>query len=154
MSQLRFNYQELYGSGWLAGAHAVFRYKDYVFLGDEVFPGTWGGPGAAVGKDRIPVQGMVHVVDVSDLARPRKVAEYAVPEGGAHNMWVVDDVLYMGYYNGGARVLDVSGELRGDLYRQGRETGKLWTGDPDGFAPNLPFAWGAQPHDGLVLSWT
>ena len=38
VSQLRFNYHELYGPGWLAGAHAVFRYKQYVFVGDEVFP--------------------------------------------------------------------------------------------------------------------
>ena len=33
-----FNYHELYGAGWVAGAHAVFRYKNYVFVGDEVFP--------------------------------------------------------------------------------------------------------------------
>ena len=31
---------DLYGPGWLAGAHAVFRYKNYVFLGDEVFPAS------------------------------------------------------------------------------------------------------------------
>jgi hypothetical protein len=39
-----------------------------------------------------------------------------VPEGGAHNMWVENDVMYVGYYSGGGRVVDVSGELRGDLY--------------------------------------
>ena len=27
---------------------------------------------------------------------------------------------------------------------------RLWTGDPKGWRPNLPFAWGAQPHKGLV----
>jgi len=27
---------------------------------------------------------------------------------------------------------------------------RLWTGDPQGFRPNLPFTWGAQPHKGLV----
>jgi len=26
----------------------------------------------------------------------------------------------------------------------------LWTGDAKGFRPNIPFAWGAQPHDGLI----
>jgi hypothetical protein len=32
-----------------------------------------------------------------------------VPEAGAHNMWVTDDdVMVMGYYNGGGRVVDVS----------------------------------------------
>ena len=49
------------------------------------------------------------------------------------------------------QVLDVSGELRGDLYRQGREIARLWTGDPDGYRANLPFAWGAQPHNGLIF---
>ena len=65
-------------------------------------------------------------------------------------MWVEDDVMYMGYYSAGARVVDVSGELRGDLYRQGREIARLWTGDPKGFRPNSPFTWGAQPHKGLI----
>lgn len=147
VSQLRFNYHELYGNGWLAGAHAVFRYKNYVFVGDEVFPEIFD----INGKKRIPVRGVVHVVDVSDINRPRKVAEYAVPEAGSHNIWVENDILYMGYYNGGARVLDVSGELRGDLYRQGREIARFWTGSEDGFRANSPFAWGAQPHNGLVF---
>ncbi len=39
----------------------------------------------------------------------------------------------MGYYNGRARVVDVSGELRADLYRQGREIARYWTGNPEGF---------------------
>jgi hypothetical protein len=146
VSQLRFNYLELYGPGWLAGAHAVFRYKDYVFVGDEVFPAQFN----IESRDRIPVQGVVHVVDVSDIEHPHKVAEYAVPEAGAHNMWVTDDVMVMGYYNGGGRVVDGSGELRGNLYRQGREIARLWTGDPKGWRPNLPFTWGAQPHNGLI----
>jgi hypothetical protein len=78
------------------------------------------------------------------------VAEYPVPEGGAHNIWVEDDVMYVGYYSGGGRIVDVSGELRGDLYRQGREIARVWTGDPDGYRANLPLAWGAQPHNGLI----
>jgi hypothetical protein len=146
VSNLRLNYYELYGNGWLAGSHAVYRYKNLVFIGDEVFPPI---PNIQ-SKDRIAVRGVVHVVDVSDIERPRKVAEYQVPESGSHNVWVEDDILYMGYYNGGGRVVDVSGELRGDLYRQGREIARLWTGDPNGFRPNLPFAWGAQPHKGLI----
>jgi hypothetical protein len=147
VSQLRFNYHELYGNGWLSGAHAVFRYKNYVFVGDEVFPELFD----IQGKNRIPVRGVLHVVDVSDITGPRKVAEYEVPEAGAHNVWVEDDILYMGYYNGGARVLDVSGELRGDLYKQGREMARFWTGAEDGFRPNTPFAWGAQTHNGLIF---
>lgn len=147
VSQLRMNYHEMYGDGWLAGAHAVFRYKNYVFVGDEVFPAIFD----IQSKNRIPVRGIVHVVDVTDINRPREVANYTVPEGGAHNIWVKDDVLSMGYYSGGARVVDVSGELRGDLYRQGREIGRLWTGDPSGFRSNLPFTWGAQPHGDFIF---
>lgn len=146
VSQLRFNHNELYGNGWLAGTHSVFRYKNYVFVGDEVFPALFD----IKAEKRFPVRGIVHVVDVSDINNPRKVAEYPVPEGGAHNMWVEDDVMYMGYYAGGGRIVDVSGELRGDLYRQGREIARVWTGDPDGFRANLPFTWGAQPHKGLI----
>ena len=146
VSQLRFNYSELYGPGWLAGAHSVFRYKNYVFLGDEVFPAQYD----LTDKARIPTKGVVHVVDVSDILNPRKVAEYDVPEEGAHNMWVENDVMYIGYYSGGGRAVDVSGELRGNLYRQGREMARLWTGDAKGFRPNIPFAWGAQPHKGLI----
>jgi hypothetical protein len=147
VSQIRFNYHELYGPGWLAGAHAVFRYKNYVFIGDEVFPALFD----LASRDRIPVKGVVHVVDVSNIERPRRTAVYDVPDGGAHNVWVEDDIMYMGYYSAGARVVDVSGELRGDLYRQGREIAKLWTGDPKGYRPNLPFTWGAQPHKGLIF---
>ena len=146
VSQLHFNHHELYGNGWLAGTHSVFRYKNYVFVGDEVFPPIFD----IVSRKRIPVRGIVHVVDVADINHPRKVAEYPVPEAGAHNIWVDNDVMYMGYYNGGGRIVDVSGELRGDLYRQGREIGRLWAGDPEGYRPNLPFTWGAQPHNGLI----
>ena len=146
VSQLRFNHNELYGNGWLAGTHSVFRYRNYVFLGDEVFPGIFD----IKSPKRFPIRGIIHVVDVSDINNPRKVAEYPVPEGAAHNMWVENDVMYVGYYSGGGRVVDVSGELRGDLYQQGREIARIWTGDADAFRPNLPFTWGAQPHNGLI----
>lgn len=146
VSQFRFNHNELYGNGWLAGTHSVYRDRNYVFIGDEVFPAFFD----ISSHNRIPVRGIVHVIDVSDLSNPKKVAEYPVPEGGAHNMWVEDGVMYMGYYSGGGRVVDVSGELRGNLYRQGREVARLWTGAPESYRPNLAFAWGAQPHNGLI----
>ena len=146
VSQFRFNHNELYGNGWLAGTHSVFRERNYVFIGDEVFPSFFD----ISSHKRIPVRGIVHVIDIADINNPRKVAEYPVPEGGAHNMWIQDGIMYMGYYSGGARVVDVSGELRGDLYRQGREIARLWTGDTEGYRVNLPFAWGAQPHKGLI----
>ncbi|PYS59342.1 MAG: hypothetical protein DMF74_21570 [Acidobacteria bacterium] len=146
VSQFRFNHNELYGDGWLAGTHSVFRDRNYLFIGDEVLPAFFD----LTSHKRIAVRGIVHVLDISDINHPRKVAEYPVPEGGAHNMWVDNGIMYMGYYSGGGRVIDVSGELRGDLYRQGREIGRVWTGDIEGYRANLPFTWGAQPHNGLI----
>ena len=146
VSQFRFNHNELYGNGWLAGTHSVWRDRNYLFIGDEVLPSFFD----ILSHRRIPVRGICHVLDISDISHPRKVAEYPVPEGGAHNIWVEDGIMYMGYYSAGGRVVDVSGELRGDLYRQGREIGRVWTGDPEGFRANLPFTWGAQPHNGLI----
>ncbi|MGA7755843.1 MAG: Ig-like domain-containing protein [Candidatus Sulfotelmatobacter sp.] len=141
VAQYKFNHYELYGDGWLAGTHSVFRYKNYLFVGDEVFPAIF----HLDDRDRIPVRAICHVMDVSDIKHPKEVAQYEVPEGGSHNFWAANDMLYEGYYSGGARVLDISGELRGDLYRQGREIARFWTGDSKGFRPNLPFTWGGQP---------
>jgi plastocyanin len=147
VSQFKFNHYELYGNGWLAGTHSTFRYKNYVFVGDEVFPGMF----EIDSKDRIPVRGICHVMDVSDIEHPRQLATYEIPEGGMHNFWADNDMLFAGDYAGGGRVLDISGELRGNLYAQGREIARVWTGDPNGFRPNLPFAWGAQPANGLIF---
>jgi plastocyanin len=141
ITQYRFNHYELYGDGWLAGTHSVFRYKNYLFVGDEVFPAIFN----IEDRDRIPVRAICHVMDLSDIKHPKEVAQYEAPEGGSHNFWAANDMLYEGYYSGGARVLDISGELRGDLYRQGREIARFWTGDAKGFRPNLPFTWGGQP---------
>jgi hypothetical protein len=146
VSTYRFNYDELYGAGWLSGAHAVYRYKNYLFVGDEVFPAVF----SLASHERIPVRGIAHVLDVTDVTKPREVATYSVPEAGSHNIWVFDDVLYIGYYNGGARVLDISGELRGELYNQGREIARYWSGDSKGYRTNLPFAWGAYPYKGVI----
>jgi plastocyanin len=146
VSQYKFNHFELYGNGWLAGTHSVFRYKNYLFVGDEVFPAVFG----LEDKSRTPVRGVCHVMEVSDVEHPREVAGYEVPEGGVHNFWAENDTLYLGDYAGGGRVIDISGELRGDLYAQGREIARLWTGDPAGFVPNITWTWGAQPVNGLI----
>lgn len=146
VSQYRFNHHELYGDGWLAGTHSVFRYKRYVFVGDEVFPALFN----VTTEDRTPARAMVHVIDLEDIEHPQEVARYEVPEGGTHNFWCDNDMLFLGDYEGGARVIDISGELRGELYRQGREIARLWTGDAKGFKPNIPFTWGAQPWNGLI----
>ena len=59
--------------------------------------------------------------------------------------------MYVAFYNGGLRVVDVSGELLGNLYRQGREIARFLPFDPEGFVPNSPQVWGAQPHKGVIF---
>ena len=141
-----------YPSGW---NHAAFPYtspstgKRYLFAGDEAFPYT----GLSRGRGGTPIiaAGWIHVIDWSDWAHPREVARYQVPEAGSHNLWVEDETLYVGYYNGGLRVVDVSGELLGDLYAQGREIARFLPFDPDAFTANAPFVWGAQPFKGHIF---
>ena len=123
----------LYGN-----THHAIRYGDYVFLGDEIF----GCPGCEGPR------GYIHVVDVSDIENPREVAEFRLPEAGSHNLWVEDDLLYIAYYQGGLRIVDVSGELRGDLLAQGREVAAFMT-TPEG--ENTTMAWGPQPYKGNIF---
>ena len=86
------------------------------------------------------------------MENPVEVARYEVPEAGAHNVWAEGDRLYVGYYQAGLRVLDISGELRGDLYRQGRELAVLKTSDADTTVPNWPMTWGAQLFKGTIFT--
>ena len=67
-----------------------------------------------------------------------------------HNVWVAGDTLYLGDYQGGLRVLDIAGELKGDLLAQGREYAHVHTGDAQGNVPNTANAWGAIYRDGLI----
>jgi hypothetical protein len=126
--------------------HTAFRYGRYVFVGDEIFPSDWDP------TRPIEARGYIHVIDVGNLDEPVEVARYEVPEAGAHNIWVEDDRLYVGYYQAGLRVVDVSGELRGDLYRQGRELAVLKTGAEDSMVPNWGMTWGAQVHKGAIFT--
>mgnify|MGYP003694049299 CR=1 FL=1 len=47
-------------------------------------------------------------------------------------------------------MLDISGDLRGDLLRQGREIAHVVTGDKAGNLPNAANAWGAIYRDGYI----
>jgi hypothetical protein len=126
--------------------HVAWRAGRYLFLGDEIFPDDWDA------SRPIEARGFIHVVDYSDPEKPRQVATYEVPEAGVHNVWAENDLLYVGYYQGGLRVLDISGELRGDLYRQGRELASLRTGAPDAVTPNWSMTWGAQVFKGNIIT--
>jgi hypothetical protein len=131
--------------------HAAFPFRSestgkfYVIAGDEIMP-------ECSDPDRPCItQGYLHFIDFTDPAAPREVARYEVPEAGTHNMWVEGDRLYVAYYNGGLRVVDISGDLMGDLYRQGREIAVYRAWAENGFVANTPMTWGPQPHKGNVF---
>jgi len=98
--------------------------KRFAFVGEEA-------PGA-IGASSF---GDIHVVDVSNFAAPREVAFFHLDNAGTHNFSMDESraILYAAYYNGGVRVLNVSGDLsscsaaeksadgRCDLGKMGRE---------------------------------
>jgi len=137
-----------YPSGW---NHAAFPFKSkstgkfYVAAGDEAFP--YGldtqGPNRAAG--------WIHFIEFDGWDNPDEVARYQVPEAGSHNYWIENDVMYAAFYNGGLRVVDVSGDLMGDLYEQGREIALFLPSDPNAAIPNSTFTWGPQPYKGLIF---
>ncbi|HET6343027.1 MAG TPA: hypothetical protein VFG78_12695, partial [Gemmatimonadota bacterium] len=89
--------------------HNAFRWGDYLFLGDEDFASSQGTkPALPAGMSADP-RGEVHVIDVRDPEHPIYAARYEVPEAGAHNLWVEDGVMYVGFYQGGLRAVDVTG---------------------------------------------
>jgi len=132
--------------------HAAFPFKSqstgdfYVIGGDEIFP--YGLPSR---NNPVAAAGWIHFVKFDGWDQPKEVARYQVPEAGTHNFWVVDDVLYVAYYNGGLRIVDISGELMGNLYDQGREIAKFEPTHADALVPNAPFTWGPQPYKGHIF---
>jgi hypothetical protein len=157
VSQYKYDLDKLYreveavtGAGFTRGTHTAWRHKDYIFIADEVYRN---GPVAGA-KDAAAnrMYGTLQVVDFKDVKNPKVVATYTPEYGGVHNLWIVGDTLYMGAYDGGFRVFDISGELRGDLRAQGREIGHLQTADMEGNTKNAAFTWGVvvNPKDGLA----
>ena len=123
--------------------HAAFPFisqsteKFYIIAGDE-----WG--------NQFGMAGGFHFLDFTDPKNPSETAVYQVPEAGSHNHWVHGDTLLASYYQGGLRVVDISGELMGDIYSQGREIAFFLSSDPDGFMANRPNVWGTMPYKGLI----
>ncbi len=138
-----------YPSGW---NHAAFPFfskstgKFYVIAGDEAFP-----YGLHIKDNPVIAAGWLHVFDVTDMENPVEVAKYEVEGAGSHNFWIDGETLYVGNYNAGLRVVDISGELLGDLRKQGREMGWFLSTDPKGYVPNAAFTWGPQPHKGHIF---
>ncbi|MBC7898022.1 MAG: Ig-like domain-containing protein [Cytophagaceae bacterium] len=131
----------------IGGTHTAWRHKNYVFVGDEILPQGPNRAGADV-PDR--AWGGLHVIDISDLTKPKEVAWYDLDVGGTHNFWVAGDTLYMGAFNAGFRAIDISGELRGDLKAQQREMAHVDPVFPNGKVPNSAFTWGVIVRDGLA----
>ena len=76
--------------------------------------------------------GYVHIVDATDPMNMKKVGRYHLEDYGAHDIIVENDVLYQAYYDGGVRVVDVSGELLGNLAEQRREIAVFKPYRPEG----------------------
>ena len=131
--------------------HATFPFKSkstgkfYAVMGDEIFPNGVNPNGTN------ETAGFLHFVDFSDVKNPVEIARYELPGHGSHNYWIEDDILYVGMYTGGLRIIDISGDLLGDLYKQGREIAYLLTGTGDGYIPNDTMVWGAQLYKGHVF---
>ena len=137
---------------YASGAHhATFPFKSkttgkfYTVLGDEIFPN-----GIDVNAPN-ETAGFLHFVDFTDLKNPKEVARYELPGHGSHNYWIQDDILYVAMYSGGVRIVDISGDLMGDLYKQGREIGYILPGNSKGYIPFATMTWGAQLYKGHVF---
>ena len=150
--------------------HAVFPYfqestgRFLLVVGDERVQRNglaWEGTGPdhrqqydpVTGKGGYPraTSGYIQIVDFTDPLNPVQLARYEVSEYGTHNMWVEDDILYQAYYEGGVRMVDISGDLMGNLYTQGREIAVFKAHDPIGYIPNSPGAWGVMPWKGNIF---
>lgn len=145
--------------------HEIYPYfqaatgKTYLFIGDEemnrsgrVWEGTnYFSQMTTPGGLPQTSGGFVHIVDFTDPKNPKPVARYHLEDFGAHDIIVQDDVLYHAYYEGGVRLVDVSGELLGNLADQGREIAVFKPYDPKGYTPNAAFVMNAMPWKGHVL---
>jgi hypothetical protein len=145
--------------------HEIYPYvqkttgKTYLFLGDEIMSRqgrVWEGTnyGNTLGQRGGVAQtsaGYTHIIDFTDPKNPRNIAKYHQEEFGSHDIIVEDDVMYQAYYDGGLRVVDVSGELLGNLAEQRREIAVFKAFDPNGRTANASFAMNAMPWKGHIL---
>jgi len=161
---------KLIGTFPINSGHEIYPYaqastgKLYLFLGDEqmsrrgrVWEGTnyqlstpGGGPPPRGGVPQTS-GGYTHIVDFTDPKNPRKVGRYHLEDYGSHDIIVENDILYQAYYDGGVRIVDVSGRLMGNIADQGREMAVFKPFDPEGYTPNAPFVMNAMPWKGHVL---
>jgi hypothetical protein len=157
VSQYKYDLDALYrtrveteaGAGYIRGTHTAWRHGNYVFIADEVFDPVevQRALGGQVGR----AYGRLQAIDVSDVTRPKSVAWYEPEFGGVHNIWVAGDTLYVGAYNSGFHAFDISGELKGDLQKQGREIAHFQPQSPQGKIPNATMTWGVVVKNNLIF---
>jgi hypothetical protein len=149
----------------LNSGHEIYPYvqastgKTYLFIGDEEMNRqnrVWAGTNyrnEMMTPGGVPQTsgGYTHIVDFTDPKNPKPVGRYELPDFGSHDIIVQDDVMYQAYYEGGVRLVDVSGELLGNLADQGREIAVFKPYDPKGYTPNAAFVMNAMPWKGHVL---
>ncbi len=145
--------------------HEIFPYvqastgKTYLFIGDEEMNRSnrvWAGTNyrnemTTPGGVPQTSAGLVHIVDFTDPMNPKAVGRYEIEDFGSHDIIVQDDILYQAFYEGGVRLVDVSGQLLGNLAHQGREIAVFKPYDPKGYTPNASFVMNAMPWKGHVL---
>jgi hypothetical protein len=145
--------------------HEIFPYvqkstgKVYLFLGDEIMSRegrVWEGTSYLQNinqKGGVPQTsaGYTHIIDFTDPTNPKNIAKYHQEEFGSHDIVVEDDVMYQAYYDGGLRIVDVSGELVGNLAEQRREIAVYKPFDPEGYTANASFVMNAMPWKGHIL---
>jgi uncharacterized protein YjdB len=145
--------------------HEIYPYfqastgKTYLFIGDEemnrsgrVWEGTnYRNEMTTPGGVPQTSGGYVHIVDFTDPKNAKGVGRYHLEDFGSHDIIVEDDILYQAYYEGGVRVVDVSGELLGNLADQGREIAVFKPYDPKGYTPNASFVMNAMPWKGHII---
>ena len=127
-----------------ASTHAAYGYRSrtgkwYVITSEDLDGGSemTGQPGFA------------RIIDFTDPARPEEVARYEVPETGVQDLWLDGERLYVAAQNGGVRVVDISADLKGNLYHQGREIARFVPADAGVSMPNVV---AVQPIHGAVIA--
>ena len=128
-----------------ASTHAAYGYrsrtgKRYVITSEDL--------GATDGHSVAGQPGFARIIDFSEPSKPEEVARYEVPEGGVQDLWIDGERLYVAAQSGGVRVVDVSADLKGNLYHQGREIARF-TPSEAGPTPNVV---SVQPVRGGILA--
>jgi hypothetical protein len=126
-----------------ASTHAAYGYRSrtgkwYAITSEDI-----GGTDASASTTQ---PGFARIIDFSDPTHPEEVARYEVPEAGVQDLWIDGERLYVAAQSGGVRVVDISADLKGNLYHQGREVARF---APQATTPNVV---AVQPIHGVVVA--